>query len=170
VDAHGGLVTLEEQDRTRWDARAIAEGSALVESALRGKGYGPYALEAAIAGLHAQATTAGATDWPQIAALYSVLLEVKPTPVVMLNRAVAIAMADGVERGLALLEKLHLPRYHLLPAARADLLRRLHRFDEAAAAYREALALVTHDVERRFLERRLREVGEAVAPMPRSTR
>jgi RNA polymerase sigma-70 factor (ECF subfamily) len=125
---------------------------------LRSRPLGAYAVQAAIAALHAQAPSAGATDWPQIAALYGVLMDLHPSPVVALNRAVAIAMAEGPEHGLALLDTLQLPGYHLLPAARADLLRRLGRRAEAAAAYRHALALVTNAAERRFLERRLAEV------------
>jgi RNA polymerase sigma-70 factor (ECF subfamily) len=154
----GAIVLLEDQDRSRWDGEKIAEGAALVERALRGRPPGKYAVQAAIAGLHARSPSAQETDWPQIAALYGVLSSIEPSPVVELNRAVAIAMADGIERGLALLDTIHLPGYHLLPAARADLLRRLDRRSEAAAAYREALDLVTNEAERRFLERRLAEV------------
>jgi RNA polymerase sigma-70 factor, ECF subfamily len=158
TDGEGAIVLLEEQDRTRWDRAKIAEGSALVEQALRGGRPGAYAVQAAIAALHAQAPSARETDWPQIAALYSVLVALHPSPVIELNRAVAIAMADGFEQGLALLDTIHLPGYHLLPAVRADLLRRLGRRGEAAAAYRQALEWVTNEAERRFLERRLREV------------
>lgn len=158
TDDEGAIVLLEDQDRSRWDGAKIAEGAALVEQALRGRPPGSYAVQAAIAALHAQAPSARETDWRQIAALYSVLLDLLPSPVVALNRAVAVAMADGIEHGLALLDTIHLPDYHLLPAARADLLRRLGRHDEAAAAYRQALALVTNEAERRFLERRLAEV------------
>nr|WP_279426205.1 DUF6596 domain-containing protein [Anaeromyxobacter sp. SG22] len=163
TDAEGAIVLLEEQDRSRWDAAKIAEGSALLEQALRGRPTGPYAVQAAIAALHARARSARETDWPQIAALYGVLAAIHPSPVVELNRAVAVAMADGLERGLALLDTLQLPGYHLLPAARADLLRRLGRRAEAAAAYRQALALVTNDAERRFLERRLAETTGALS-------
>jgi RNA polymerase sigma-70 factor (ECF subfamily) len=159
TDDEGGIVLLEDQDRSRWDRAKIAEGSALVRQALRGPAPGEYAVQAAIAALHAGAPSAGETDWPQIAALYGVLAGLHPSPVIELNRAVAIAMAEGPESGLALLNTLELPGYHLLPAARADLLRRLGRSREAAAAYREALALVTNEAERRFLERRLAEVG-----------
>jgi RNA polymerase sigma-70 factor, ECF subfamily len=158
TDDEGAIVLLEDQDRSRWDRVKIAEGSALVEQALRGRPPGAYALQAAIAALHAQAPSARETDWPQIAALYGVLVGIHPSPVIELNRAVAIAMADGFEQGLALLDTIHLPGYHLLPAARADLLRRLGRCSDAAAAYRQALALVTNTAERRFLERRLAEV------------
>jgi len=158
TDAEGALVLLAEQDRSRWDGAQIAEGVALVEQALRGRPLGAYAVQAAIAALHAQARSAGETDWPQIAALYGVLAGIHLSPVVALNRAVAIAMADGLEHGLALLDTIDLPGYHLLPAARADLLRRLGRRAEAATAYRQALALVTNEAERRFLEQRLMEV------------
>ncbi|MFY0989624.1 RNA polymerase sigma factor [Halomonas sp. C05BenzN] len=158
TDAADDIVLLEDQDRTRWDREAIEEGSAQVELALRGRSVGPYTIQAAIAALHAQAPTAAETDWRRIAALYSLLHGLQPTPVVALNRAVAIAMADGLETGLDLLEKIHLPGYHLLPATRADLLRRLGRYGEAAVQYREALRLVSQAAERRFLERRLAEV------------
>lgn len=161
TDAEGDIVLLEEQDRSRWDRAQIGEAAALVTRALQGRPPGRYAVQAAIAGLHAQAASAEATDWPQIAALYGVLGSIHPSAVIALNRAVAIAMADGCERGLALLETIHLPGYHLLPAARADLLRRLGRNAEASAAYREALALVTNARERRLLERRLRQVDPA---------
>ena len=155
----GELVLLEEQNRASWDRERIAEGIALVERALGSNHFGPYTVQAAIAAVHAEATSAAATDWPQIAALYGVLAGIDASPVVQLNRAVAIAMADGIEQGLALLDTIHLPGYHLLPAARADLLRRLGRLDDAAAAYREALELVTNEAERRFLGRRLVEVA-----------
>ena len=163
TDDEGAIVLLEDQDRSRWDRVKIAEGSALVEQALRGYPPGAYAVQAAIAALHAQAPSAHETDWPQIAALYSLLAGIHPSPVVELNRAVAIAMADGLEQGLALLDNINLPGYYLLPAARADLLRRLGRRAAAADAYRQALALVTNEAERRFLERRLREV---TGPVP----
>jgi RNA polymerase sigma-70 factor (ECF subfamily) len=164
LDASGDLVLLEDQDRSRWDRPQIDEGAALVEAALSesGRPPGPYALQAAIAALHARAPTAADTDWAQIAALYGVLARVHPTPVVELNRAVAVAMASGLERGLPLLDALSrdggLAGYHLLPAARAELLRRLGRRDEAARSYRQALALVGNDTERKHLEKRLREV------------
>ncbi len=163
VDAEGRLLTLEEQDRSLWHRGLIAEGAFLVEQALRAGPPGPYAIQAAIAALHAQAPRADATDWPQIAALYGLLARVHFTPVVELNRAIAVAMADGLERGLDLLERIaergDLERYHLLPAAQAELLRRLGRRSEAAAAYRRALALVANDAEKRYLERRLAEVN-----------
>ena len=164
LDASGDLVLLEDQDRTRWDRAQIDEGAALAEAALGegGRPPGPYALQAVIAALHAQAATAAATDWEQIAALYGVLARVHPTPVVELNRAVAVAMSNGLESGLALLDALDgaggLAGYHLLSAARAELLRRLGRHAEAGESYRQALALVSNEAERRHLERRLREV------------
>jgi len=161
TDARGGLVTLEDQDRSRWERAKIAEGAALVEHAMRGRAPGSYAVQAAVASLHAQAPSVADTDWRRIAALYGVLAELDRSPVIELNRAVAVAMADGFERGLALLETIRLPGYHLLPATRADLLRRLGRRDEAATAYREALALVTNEAERSFLEGRLAEVSKA---------
>ena len=162
VDAEGEIVTLEDQDRSRWDAAQMAEGQALAEEALRRGGAGFYALQAAIAALHAQAAHAGDTDWPQIAALYSLLLRLHPSPVVALNHAAAVAMGERLDRGLRLIEQIEaageLESYHLLPAAKADILRRLGRATEAAAAYERALALVSQDAERRYLERRLREV------------
>ena len=174
TDDAGGIVLLEDQDRSRWDRAEITEGSALVEEARRVRAPGEYALQAAIAALHTRAPSAGETDWPQIAALYGVLARIHPSPVIELNRAVAIAMAGEIDRGLALLGTLELPGYHLLPAARADLLRRLGRRAEAAAAYREALALVTNAAERSFLERRLAETssppGSVEPAAPRSTR
>jgi RNA polymerase sigma-70 factor (ECF subfamily) len=162
TDASGGLVLLDRQDRSRWDRAETAEGLALLEEALGQGAHGPYALQAAIAALHAQAATPADTDWPQIAALYGRLLRQSPGPVVALNHAAALAMAEGPARGLAQLDDLEasggLTDYHLLPAARADLLRRLGRREEAAAAYRRALALVRTAPERRFLEARLAEV------------
>ena len=159
TDEAGAIVVLEDQDRSRWNRDQIAEGSRLVEEALRGSPPGRYAVQAAIAALHARARSASETDWAQIALLYGVLAELQPSPVVELNRAVAIAMSEGLEKGLSLVDAIDLPGYHLLPAARADLLRRLGRRRESAAAYREALTLVTNDAERRFLERRLAEVS-----------
>jgi RNA polymerase sigma-70 factor, ECF subfamily len=162
-DASGALVRLEDQDRARWDRAQIAEGASLVEQALRGPLPGAYTLQAAIAALHAQAPRAADTDWPQIAALYAVLFRVQPNPVVELNRAVAVAMADGPERGLELIDAIEgrgeLPGFHLVPAARADLLRRLGRPKEARAAYIRAIALATNEAERRFLEQRLQEIA-----------
>jgi RNA polymerase sigma-70 factor, ECF subfamily len=162
VDDAGEMVPLEEQDRTRWNTEAIAEGVDLLKSALRLGRSGPYQLQAAIAACHATAPRAADTDWVQIAALYGELAEVVASPVVRLNRAVAVAMAEGPATGLELVETLEasgeLAEYHLLPATRADLLRRLRRPVEAAASYREALELVATDAERRYLARRLAEV------------
>ncbi|HLW79271.1 MAG TPA: RNA polymerase sigma factor [Terriglobia bacterium] len=161
LDAAGDLVVLEEQDRRRWDHRQIAEALPLVEEAFRG-GPGPLALQAAIAAVHCRAARAEDTDWRQIVGLYDLLERVQPSPVVSLNRAVAVAMADGPRPALLLVDRLaatnDLADYHLLYATRADLLRRLGSLAEAAESYRRALVLVTNDSERRFLERRLREV------------
>jgi RNA polymerase sigma-70 factor (ECF subfamily) len=162
LDARGELVTLEEQDRSLWDRGQIVEGQALAEAALRRGGAGFYALQAAIAALHAQAVRGDETDWPQVAALYALLLRLHPSPVVALNHAAAVAMGERLDRGLRLIEQLEadgeLKTYHLLPAAKADILRRLGRRAEAAAAYERALQLVTHDAERRYLERRLQKM------------
>src|SRR5213083_1127176 len=161
LDPVGDLVLLDEQDRRRWNHEQIAEALPLVEEALRG-GAGPFALQAAIAALHCQAPRAEDTDWPQIVRLYDVLERLQPSPIVSLNRAAAVAMVEGPRPALALIEALaaagDLDRYHLLHAARADLLRRIGSSAEAAKSYARALALVTNDAERRFLERRLREV------------
>jgi RNA polymerase sigma-70 factor (ECF subfamily) len=157
----GDLILLEEQDRRLWDAAKIGEGLALAASALRASP-GSYSVQAAIAAVHAQAASAGETDWTQIAALYSVLLRMNPSPVIELNRAVAVAMSEGCEAGLRLLDEIEgrgdLRGYYLLPAARADMLRRLGRFGSAAEAYREALTLAAGDAERRFLQRRIGEM------------
>jgi RNA polymerase sigma-70 factor (ECF subfamily) len=162
VDAEGALITLEEQDRGLWDRQEIDEGLALVESALGLRTPGPYQIQAAIAALHAQASAPDQTDWQQIAALYAELAKLNPSPVVLLNRAVAIGMSEGPERGLQLIDSLGisgaLAEYYLLHAARADLLRRSNRRDAAAEAYGRALALVTNETERRFLQRRLQEL------------
>ncbi len=161
LDASGELVVLEEQDRGLWDERQIAEALPLVEEAL-GRGEGPFALQAAIAAVHCRATRAADTDWPRILQLYDRLEQVQPSPIVSLNRAVAVAMVSGPRPALQLIDALaaagDLERYHLLHAARADLLRRLGSSLEAAASYARALELVTNDIERRYLERRLREV------------
>jgi len=161
IDEAGDLIILEEQDRSRWDRRQIDEALPLVEEAFRG-GPGPFALQAGIAALHCQAARAEDTDWRQIVVLYDLLERVQPSPIVSLNRAVAVAMANGPREGLALIDALaagdHLADYHLLHAARADLLRRLGSAVEAAKSYQRALELVTNDSERRFLEGRLREV------------
>ena len=165
VDGDGEIVPLEEQDRSRWDRTKIAEGQALLETVLAEGTLGPYALQAAIAAVHARAAGAEDTGWDEIAALYSLLAQVAPSPVVELNRAIAVAMADGVERGIPLIDALEargeLADYRLLAAARADLFRRAGRFAEAGESYRRAIALAGNDAERRFLERRLREVSEA---------
>jgi RNA polymerase sigma-70 factor, ECF subfamily len=159
VDDNGALITLEEQDRSVWDREQIGEGVALVELALGQRAAGPYQIQAAIAALHAQAATPAETDWPQIAALYAELAKLNPSPVILLNRAVAIGMSEGPERGLLLMDSLGvsgaLSEYYLLHAARADLLRRSNRREAAAEAYRRALALATNETERRFLQRRL---------------
>ena len=161
VDGSGDLIPLEEQDRSRWDSSTIDEGVELLETALRRRRPGPYQLQAAIAACHATATEAADTDWQEIAAIYGRLTEIVPSPVVELNRAVAVAMADGPAAGLALVEELEasgkLLDYHLLPATRADLLRRLGRNADASAAYRAALELAATDAERRYLTRRLAE-------------
>jgi RNA polymerase sigma-70 factor (ECF subfamily) len=161
VGPGGEIVLLEDQDRSLWDRAKIHEGVTLAERALRDGGPGFYALQAAIAALHAQAEQPEDTDWYQIAEIYGVLLRIHPSPVVELNRAVAIAMAQGPAEGLHLLDALetrgNLRNYHLLPAAQADLLCRLGRWAEAADAYRRALPLVTNQRERHFLERRLAE-------------
>jgi RNA polymerase sigma-70 factor (ECF subfamily) len=160
-DGEGELILLEDQDRRLWNREAIGEGLELAVGALR-DGPGPYSVQAAIAAVHAQARSAGETDWAQIVALYDVLLRMQPSPVVELNRAAAVAMAEGCAAGLRLLDELEelgeLRGYFLLPAARADLLRRLEKWHPAAEAYRAALELVGSDAERRFLTRRLDEV------------
>ena len=165
VGPTGELVLLEDQDRSRWDGAEVAEGSALLGRALRMARPGAYQVQAAMAALHDEAATPAATDWGQIAALYGRLAELQPSPVVELNRAVAIAMADGPGTGLARIDALsrdpRLADYAYLHAARADLLRRLDERDAAAAAYRRAIELTTNAVERSFLERRLREVAPA---------
>lgn len=162
TDANGDLILLDAQDRTRWNRELIAEGAALVMRALNLRQLGPYTAQAAIAAVHAEATSAEATDWAEIAGLYDVLLHVDPSPVIELNRAVAIAMRDGPAHGLSLIDAIlqrgDLASYHLAHAARADLLRRLERPAEAKAAYAQALALVKIEPERRFLERRLAEI------------
>ncbi|HET6260445.1 MAG TPA: RNA polymerase sigma factor [Pseudonocardia sp.] len=157
----GGLVLLEDQDRTRWDRAQIDEGLGLVETALRRGRPGLYQLQSAIAAVHASSPTAGDTDWPQIVALYGELLRRHPSPVVALNRAVAVAMVEGPQRGLELLAGIEgLEQYRLFHAARGDLLRRQDRTPEAVAAYRRALRLATNPAERRFLDGRLSALGE----------
>jgi RNA polymerase sigma-70 factor (ECF subfamily) len=156
-------VLLEQQDRSRWDQQSIREGVGLVERALATHRFGPYTLQAAIAALHAEAPTAAATDWRQIAALYAALAAMQPSPVIELNRAVAVAMHEGPAAGLALIDAVlgrgDLQDYHLAHSARADLYRRLERKDEARSAYQLALELDPSEPERRFLEQRLRELN-----------
>ena len=157
VDEEGDLVLLEDQDRARWDQEMIDEGLAKIDAAIAAKCPGPYQVQAAIAALHARAPRPEDTDWPQIATLYRGLKVMWPSPVIELNRAVAVAMADGPDAGLALIEPLadELDRYHLFHAARADLLRRSGRTSEAQVAYRRAIDLVTNPVERKYLMKRV---------------
>lgn len=166
LDEAGDLVVLEEQDRSRWNKEQIAEALTLVDEALSNSP-GPFALEAAIAAEHCKAARADNTDWPRIVKLYDLLQQLLPSPVVALNRAVAVAMAHGPNTGLAIIDELaasgELDDYHLLHAARADMLRRLGSNTEAAESYEQALSLATNDSERRFLERRLREVRTPVS-------
>ena len=161
VDKSGEPILLEDQDRNLWDGDQIAEGLKLVESALREGPAGPYAFQAAIAAVHARAENAKSTDWQQIVSLYELLLRAQPSPVIELNHAAAVAMAQGASAGLDLVEKIEsrpeLREYYLLPAARADLLRRLERWPEAADSYRRALSLAPNDSARKFLTRRLAE-------------
>ena len=164
LDENGDLIVLEKQDRRRWNHSQIDEAVPLAEEAFRG-GPGPFAVQAAIAALHCTAARAEDTDWPQILQLYELLERLEPSPIVSLNRAVAVAMVHGPEPALTVIDALasegDLDRYHLLHSARADLLRRLGSWDEACQAYEKALALVTNDSERRFLERRLQEVRQS---------
>ncbi len=164
VDAAGDLVPLEEQDRTLWDSSEIAEAIDILKDAMQQGHPGPYQIQAAIVACHAVAIDPADTDWRQIAALYERLAGITPSPVIELNRAVAVAMAEGPAAGLVIVDSLaasqSLPGYHLVPAVRADLLRRLDRLDEAAECYRQALDLVTTDSERRFLARRLTETTQ----------
>jgi RNA polymerase sigma-70 factor (ECF subfamily) len=176
VDSQGNLVTLEQQDRALWHWRQIEEALPLVRQAIR-KGAGPYSIQAAIAAAHSEAPSAEQTNWPRIALLYGSLERISPSPIILLNRAVAVAMAEGPERGLTLIDSSSLSddlkSYHLLHAVRADLLRRLGRAEQAIASYRDALALVTNESERRFLENRIEEVLSsgagtcATSPAPR---
>ncbi len=163
VGEDGELILLDDQDRTRWDRARIREGAALVERALRMRAPGPFQLQAAIAALHDEAPTPDGTDWPQIVALYGELERRSPSPVIALNHAVAVAMTEGIEVGLARIDQIDasgaLGTYPYLHAARADLLRRLQRFEDARAAYERALGLTANAAERRFLRRRLAEVG-----------
>lgn len=158
----GELILLSDQDRSLWNPEQIAEGLSLVEQALTSRRFGPYTLQAAIAAVHADAADADSTDWPQIAALYTVLMRIEPSPIVELNRAVAVAMKDGPDAGLILIDAMmsrgELTEYHLAHSARADLLRRLGRIEQARSAYERALNLTRQQPERRFLERRLCEL------------
>ncbi|HWP19877.1 MAG TPA: RNA polymerase sigma factor [Burkholderiaceae bacterium] len=164
TDAQGDLVRLEDQDRSLWRRDLIEEGVELVRQALQSRRFGPYTLQAAIAAVHAEAPSAAETDWPQIVGLYDVLMRLAPSPVVALNRAVALSMRDGAEAGLPLVDALlaggQLDDYHLAHAARADLCRRLGRREEARQAYERALALTRQEPERRFLQRRLQEMAQ----------
>jgi RNA polymerase sigma-70 factor, ECF subfamily len=159
----GELILLDDQDRTRWDRGQIAEGVALVERAFASGTVGPYGLQAAIGAVHARAERPEATDWSRIAALYDLLVQAVPSPVVELNRAVAIAMRDGPQAGLSLIDELlsrgELADYHLAHSARGDFCRRLGRTAEARAAYQRALELAKQEPERRFLRGRLAELG-----------
>jgi RNA polymerase sigma-70 factor (ECF subfamily) len=159
----GELVLLEEQDRSLWNRAQIDEGSELVENALGSRRFGPYTLQAAIAAVHAESPNAAATDWRQIVGLYDVLLRADPSPVIELNRGVAVAMRDGPQVGLALIDRIlargELDDYHLAHSARADLCRRLGRTEDAAVSYRRALSLTRQEPERRFLLRRLAELA-----------
>ena len=163
ASASGDIVLLEDQDRTLWNRQQIAEGSRLVQEALRTQQFGPYTVQAAIAAVHADASVPDATNWPQIVALYDVLNQMSSSPVVQLNRAVAIAMRDGAAAGLPLIDEIlaegTLAQYHLAHAAKADLCRRVGQKEDARAAYRKALELARQEPERRFLEKRLRELG-----------
>jgi RNA polymerase sigma-70 factor (ECF subfamily) len=162
TSATGELILLENQDRSLWNKKQIAEGLALVEQAFSSRRFGPYTIQSAIAAIHAQASTAAETDWAQIVGLYDVLLRSDPSPVVELNRAVAVAMRDGPAAGLELIDAIiaqgDLSDYHLTHAARADLCRRLGKTADARASYERALALTQQEPERRFLENRLRDL------------
>ena len=164
TSSNGELVLLDDQDRSQWNREQIAEGLALVESAMSTRRVGPYTLQAAIAAAHAEAASAAATDWEQIIGLYEVLARANPSPVVELNRAIAVAMRDGPSSGLALIDAIllrgDLRDYHLAHSARADMYRRLGRATEARAAYKQALSLARQEPVRRFLDRRLRELAE----------
>lgn len=168
VDTHGQLIPLEEQNRDLWDADKIAEGVSLVEQALAMRRAGPYQIQASIVALHAEANTPDETDWAQIAVLYGLLYRMHPSPIVTLNRAVAVAMAEGFEQGLRMLDELaqdgELEDYYLLHASRADLLRRLTQWDAARTAYIRALELCQNDTERAFLRRRLTQVDQQIQP------
>jgi RNA polymerase sigma-70 factor (ECF subfamily) len=168
IDANGSLVTLDQQDRSLWDQAQIAEGTAILDQTLRRRRAGPFQIQAAIAACHATAPVAAQTDWPQIAGLYGQLARVAPSPIVDLNRAVAIGMADGPEAALPLVDAIaatgQLDAYYLLHATRADLLRRAGRPSEASESYRAALDLAPTETERRFLRGRLREADDRTGP------
>jgi RNA polymerase sigma-70 factor (ECF subfamily) len=162
TSSDGDLILLEQQDRSLWNRDQIAEGISFTESALRSRRFGAYTLQAAIAAVHAESSSVASTDWRQITLLYDQLLRIQPSPVVELNRAVAVAMCEGLEQGLALIDDLlareHLSHYHLAHSARADMCRRLGRVPEARASYEKALALASQEPDRRFLARRLEEL------------
>ena len=168
ASSEGELILLEEQDRSLWNREQIEEGVSLVERALSSRRIGPYSLQAAIAAVHAEARDASATDWGQIVGLYNVLLQADPSPVIALNRAAAVAMRDGPEAGLKLIDAItardELDDYYLIHAARGDLYKRLGRTADAVAAYRRTLELVTQEPERRFVIRRLKELGDTELP------
>lgn len=166
ISPTGDVILLEEQDRTLWDQRFIVEGKALVEQALRSRRFGPYTLQAAIAAVHAEAATAADTDWPQIVGLYTLLLNAVPSPVIELNRAVAIAMRDGPQAGLTLIDAIlargELTSYHLAYSARAALCQRLGHLDAARIAYQQALALTQQVAEQRFIEAKLQQLSSSL--------
>jgi RNA polymerase sigma-70 factor (ECF subfamily) len=163
VNKQGELVTLEEQDRLLWNAAEIEEGVSLVQNALRLRRVGNYQLQAAIAAVHGEAKTADETDWRQIVALYEELMRITSSPIVALNHAAAVAMADGFEQGLALIDAVGtLQNYYLFHASRADLLRRLHRYDEAIAAYETALSLTTNLIEQNYIRGRLFKISASI--------
>jgi RNA polymerase sigma-70 factor, ECF subfamily len=166
IDMAGSLVTLEEQDRALWDYKEIEEGLRLVEQALRLRRVGTYQIQAAIAAVHAEAKTASETDWPQIVALYKELMRINPSPIIALNHAAAVAMSEGLERGLMLFDEVgtsgKLENYYVFHAARADLLRRLNRLREARAAYSRAVELTTNRVEQQHIRRRLSELTNGI--------
>jgi RNA polymerase sigma-70 factor (ECF subfamily) len=168
--ADGELVLLDDQDRSLWNGEQIAEGVALVERALRSRSFGPYTLQAAIAAVHAEAATAADTDWAEIVGLYDVLLRADPSPIVELNRAAAVAMRDGPEAGLILIDSIlargDLADYALAHSARAELCRRLGRTAEAARSYEQALARTSQEPQRRFLKRRLEQLSLSSSPHP----
>lgn len=165
TDTEGGLVTLEEQDRSLWDVEEIKEGLNVLRQALHMRRIGSYQLQAAIAAVHAEAKTAEETDWPQVVALYNELMRINPSPIVALNHAAAVAMSEGLEKGLTLFDAVgasgRLESYYVFHAARADLLRRLNRTQEATAAYSRALELTTNEVEQKYVRNRIRDLSSA---------